>query len=311
MDESWFFPRLLDGLLSPFFYLVSPGKRLFLGHLLMATLLAYWVYRRGQQRRSFLSYILHPKIWLGDSARIDYALAFINGLMKALILGPWVFAGFAIAFEVSEGLHHSLGRVEDPPSLGLALGLYTLAMVLVGDLCSYLVHYAMHRVPFLWAIHQTHHSATHLNPVTQYRIHPIELLINNGRSILVFGVVTGCFDYWVQHRIEALSFLGVNILRFGFLAWGSNLRHSHVELRYWPWLERILISPHQHQIHHDSSQANQTKNLGAIFAIWDLLFGTLRSSTEVAKITFGLAPDHPAQTSLWRNLWPQKPSDDP
>ena len=309
MDPSWLYPRLIDGLLTPFDYLISPGKRLFWGHLLMAFLLAYWVYKRSHQRRSFVRYIFNPTVWLGDSARIDYSLAFINGLVKVLILGPWIFAGFAIAFEVSEGLHSLFGRIETHPSITTALALYTLSIVIVGDFCSYVVHYAMHRVPFLWAVHQTHHSATHLNPVTQYRIHPLELLINNGRSILVFGVITGCFDYWVQQRIEPISFLGVNVLRFGFLAWGSNLRHSHVKLRYWSWLERILISPYQHQIHHDTNAENHTKNLGAIFAIWDGFFGTLKRSRKVSKLRFGLGNKHPAETSLWRNLWPKIPRD--
>ena len=90
----------------------------------------------------------------------------------------------------------------------------------------------MHKLPFLWEFHKIHHSATSLNPLTQYRIHPFELIINNIRSILIFGLVTGLFDYLSAHQIDKLVFLGVNVFHFIFLLLGANLRHSHVKLKY-------------------------------------------------------------------------------
>ena len=69
---------------------------------------------------------------------------------------------------------------------------------------------------------------------------------------------------------------------------GSNLRHSHIGIRYWWWLEYILISPAQHQLHHSISVKHYDKNFGAAFAIWDWLFGSLLHSVEFDEIKLGI-----------------------
>ena len=304
MFDASLIVRIFDGLTQPFAYIFTPDKRLYFVHLIFALVLAYWVYKRSKQQGSFWRYIFAPKVWLSASAKIDYSVALINGVLKSLLIGPWIFFGFAIAFEVSNGLLDVFGRPSGEPSTKLAIAAYTVVIVVVGDFATYVLHLAMHKVPILWSFHRTHHAATSLNPVTQYRIHPVEMLLNTLRSIVVFGLVTGCFDYWTQQRIEPMTFLGVNVLHFAFLFWGSNLRHSHVKLRFWPRLERLLISPYQHQIHHSDQRHHQTHNLGSIFALWDRLFGTLMTSNEVDKIQFGLGEDHPTRKSLRHNLWP-------
>ena len=43
----------------------------------------------------------------------------------------------------------------------------------------------MHKIPILWEFHKIHHSATSLNPITQYRLHPLELLINTLENIAI------------------------------------------------------------------------------------------------------------------------------
>ena len=72
-----------------------------------------------------------------------------------------------------------------------------------------------------------------------------------------------------------------------FHSLGSNLRHSHVKIRYPKIIERILISPGQHQIHHSTEKKHFDKNFGVAFAIWDLMFGSLVLS-EKASHKFGL-----------------------
>tara|TARA_B100001250_G_C19636446_1_gene716197 strand:- start:387 stop:917 length:531 start_codon:yes stop_codon:yes gene_type:complete len=160
----------------------------------------------------------------------------------------------------------------------------------------------MHRVPFLWEFHKIHHSATSLNPITQYRIHPIELIINNIRGVVVFGLVTGFFDYLSAHSIDKLLFLGANLFHFVFLLFGANLRHSHVKLRYPRFLEFIFISPFQHQIHHSSSASHFNKNMGSKFAIWDWLFGTLVLSKDVRRLRFGIGSESSSHYNLYRSI---------
>jgi hypothetical protein len=65
------------------------------------------------------------------------------------------------------------------------------------------------------------------------------------------------------------------------------LRHSHIKIRYPKIIERIFISPGQHQIHHSTEKKHFDKNFGVAFAIWDLMFGSLAFS-EKATHRFGL-----------------------
>lgn len=54
-------------------------------------------------------------------------------------------------------------------------------------------------------------------------------------------------------------------------------------------MEHILISPAQHQLHHSSDPRHHDKNYGEVFAIWDLMFGTLFVPDGPEKLTFGIA----------------------
>ena len=78
------------------------------------------------------------------------------------------------------------------------------------------------------------------------------------------------------------------MLVFIFNVLGANLRHSHISISYWRWLENIFISPAQHQIHHSVEAKHYNKNYGAILAIWDNLTKTLYFSDKQQNITFGL-----------------------
>jgi sterol desaturase/sphingolipid hydroxylase (fatty acid hydroxylase superfamily) len=54
-------------------------------------------------------------------------------------------------------------------------------------------------------------------------------------------------------------------------------------------LEHILISPAQHHIHHSIERKHYNKNYGEVFAIWDLMFGTLYVLKGYEKLSFGLS----------------------
>jgi sterol desaturase/sphingolipid hydroxylase (fatty acid hydroxylase superfamily) len=162
----------------------------------------------------------------------------------------------------------------------------------------------MHKVPFLWEFHKIHHSATVLNPFTQYRIHPIELIINNIRGIIIKGFVTGLFMYLANGNISLLTFITVNVFNFIFLFWGANLRHSNVKLKYFNFLEYILISPFQHQIHHSNDPKHYDTNMGSRLAIWDYLFKTLVRSKSVNQIQYGLGEkEDPKYNTFFKNLF--------
>ncbi|MDA9612257.1 sterol desaturase family protein [Flavobacteriales bacterium] len=283
-------------------YFVNTNKRIHVLYLLTSGLLAFYVYKKSSIKSSFIKYLFPKKIWLSKSAFVDYSLFCFNSLVKILLIGPYVIFGFYIAFYTDEFLTDTFGFPKESIGITQTLVFYTIALTVLNDLFSYLIHFCMHKLPFLWEFHKIHHSATSLNPLTQYRIHPLELIINNIRSILIFGLVTGLFDYLSAHQIDKLVFLGVNIFHFIFLLLGANLRHSHVKLKYPKFLEYILISPFQHQIHHSNNPKHFSKNMGSKFALWDWMLGTLVLSKSAGRISFGVDKDTSQFDSLLKNL---------
>jgi len=206
----------------------------------------------------------------------------------------------AIATALYYALHDveflSRGVFSDAPT-GVIIALFTATIFVVDDFTKYLLHRWMHRWPLLWAIHKTHHSATTMTPITVYRTHPLEGILYGMRSAVAQGTVMAVFLFLFGSAVDLYTVLGVNVMSFVFHVTGSNLRHSHIAIHYWPWLEHILISPAQHQIHHSIARKHHDKNFGVAFAVWDWLFGSLHLSERDADLTFGLQSSeaHPSR----------------
>ena len=283
-------------------YFVNTEKRVHILYLFSSIFLAFFVYKKSEINTSFLKYLFPKKIWVSKSAFVDYSLFCFNSLIKIVFIAPHVIIGFYIAFYVNEFLLLLFGVTNYTLGVWQTIVLYTISLTIIGDFFSYIVHALMHKVPFLWEFHKIHHSATSLNPITQYRIHPVELIINNLRSVIVFGLVTGFFDYLSSHTVDRLLFLGANVFHFIFLLFGANLRHSHVKLSYPKILEFIFISPLQHQIHHSNNPIHFNKNMGSKFALWDWFFGTLILSKNVGKLRFGIGKESVNHDNLYKTV---------
>ncbi|NQY66283.1 MAG: sterol desaturase family protein [Flavobacteriales bacterium] len=284
-------------------YLLSPRKRVYALYLITSLLLAYYVYRKSNLKITFFGYLFKREYWTSESAIVDYLFILFNTLVKVLVIAPFLIYSLTITEGVNEYLISSFGAFSvDISPIALSIT-YTLSIVIVTDFFTYIIHHLLHRVPFLWKFHKVHHSATVLNPFTQYRIHPVELIISNIKGIVIKGLITGLFFYIANGSISLLTFLGINILDFAFMFVGANLRHSHVRLKYFDFLENILISPFQHQIHHSNKKEHFDTNLGSRLAIWDYLFGTLIKSDSVKEIHFGLGErEDPNYNSFRKNL---------
>ncbi len=269
-------------------YFNTPDKRIYLPYLAVSVILAYYVYHKRANKNGFFSYIFNKRVWLSQSAYVDYLFFVFNALVKILLIIPFLHYGFLITFYVNEALVTHLGYIGSPLNTGIAIILYSLSLAILTDFAVYLLHLAMHKYPILWEFHKIHHSARSMNPFTQYRLHPIELILNNILNIIIFGIVTGVFTYLVSGGINKWMFLGIDVLTLIFFVCGANLRHSHVQLRYFNFLEYIFISPLQHQIHHSQSREHWNKNMGSRLAIWDWMFGTLYLSKDVTRLSFGI-----------------------
>ena len=294
---------IIESLKMPLQSVIDAESRLHILYLFSSLGLAFYVFKKSKEQGSFWSYVFRKDVWLSRSAFVDYGLIFLNSFFKVFLIGPYFILGFYLSYKLEAFLPQVIGYPNQGLSETATIVWYSLTLIIVSDLATYLVHGLMHYVPFFWEFHKVHHSATSLNPVTQYRVHPVELVINNAKAILVLGLVTGVFRHLSAHPIEELTLIGANVFSFAFLFFGSNLRHSHIPLQYFGWLEYVFISPFQHQIHHSNAAHHFNKNLGSKLAIWDWMFGTLVRSSSVESVEFGIGKEEESQyNSIWKNL---------
>jgi sterol desaturase/sphingolipid hydroxylase (fatty acid hydroxylase superfamily) len=265
-------------------YFINPNKRLFWIYIISSILLAivYFYFSKKNTRVIFSS-----KLWLHPSAKLDYYYFFLSYFINIFLLIPFIISAKTIAFSVNKFLYDQFDYFENSYfSYEMIIFMYTVSIFLVSDFSRYWLHRFLHTIPFLWEFHKIHHSAKVLTPITFYRVHPVENFLFGLRYSLSIGLVTGVFIYFFGAMIDIYMIFGVNAFIFIFSIFGSNLRHSHVAISYGRFIEKWLISPKQHQIHH--SRKHFDKNYGGYIAIWDRIFGTLCLSNSVKVMKFGL-----------------------
>lgn len=279
-------------------YIVDANKRIYYVYLLSSLIIAsIYLYHKPKQVKVNLT----RKLWLHPSAKLDYSYFFLSNMIKVLLIYPIVLSAKNVALGTSLYLVDNFGYIRVSMNYELILVLYTLTLFIVSDFTRYLLHRLLHTIPFLWEFHKVHHSAKVLTPMTFYRVHPIENFLFGFRYALTIGCVTGVFIYFFGSRIGIVEVIGVNVLLFVFSILGSNLRHSHIKLTYPTWLEKILISPYMHQIHHSTKYYN--KNFGGYLSIWDNLFNSLQLSKYTTTIKFGIAKNEMQNfTTSWQLL---------
>lgn len=283
MSSLW---TLTERLAAPW---VDPVSRTWWPSLLLAAAVAAVVHLwRGGGVRSVLSDGLGLGLWRNRSAWVDVQLLLVRLLLRIVGALPQLGGTFALA----TGLVMTLDRWVGRPDLHVASAtavtlLYSVVLFVVSDASRYVLHRWLHRVPALWSLHQVHHSAEVLTPVTFHRTHPLETLLYEARGVLATGVTAGLF-YWVfRDRAVAWSLFGVNALGIVFNLVTGNLRHSHVWLRYPAAVERWLLSPAQHQLHHSADPADHG-NYGVWLSVWDRLAGSLVIAGATPPVRFGV-----------------------
>ncbi|SLN72179.1 Fatty acid hydroxylase superfamily protein [Falsiruegeria litorea R37] len=281
----------LDQIGTIFSDFINPKKRIFVGYLVLSILiaLAFLVVIRRSSTKGAVGTIFDRRVLFSRSAIADYKIFVINQVITMLV-SPLLLTQIAIATAVFFFLHRfefiTSGQFENT-SAPLVVALFSVTLFVVDDLTKYLLHRWMHRFPILWSIHKVHHSATTMTPITVYRVHPFEAVLYASRGALAQGPVVALFLFLFGSTVSLATVVGVNVLVFVFHVTGANLRHSHIQIGYWRWLEFFLISPAQHQIHHSVAKRHHDRNFGAALAIWDWMFGTLHLSQK-EPLTFGL-----------------------
>ena len=265
-------------------YIVTSHQRIFWLYALSSVLIAtVYIKLYPQTAREYKE----RKIWLHKSALMDYKYFVIIAFIKVAFIIPLILSSKDVSLWTTLFLQDSFGymsAIKMPREFIVVL--YTLSIFIVGDFTRYWLHRLLHTVPFLWKIHEVHHSAEVLNPLTFYRVHPVENILFGIRYALSVGLITGVFIYLFGAGIGLIQIVGANLFVFIFGLLGANLRHSHIPLRYGDILEKVFISPYQHQLHH--SVAFTHKNFGGALALWDWMFQTLHIEKTRTDIEYGI-----------------------
>lgn len=268
----------------------NPQKRVFIWYLLSASLIGiFWliIYQKKTVSNSFKE-IFSRKIWFSYSARSDYSLLVINKAIMAFI-SPVLISQVVIATFWFELLHQwSIPDSADDWPKWLIMSLFTFSLFLLDDASKYLLHRCLHKSQILWRFHRVHHSATTLTPLTIFRTHPVEGILFVLRSAIIQGVCIGVFVFFFGSQLDLISVLGLNLLIFVFNVLGANLRHSNVPIHYPKSVERWLMSPAQHHIHHSTEQRHFDRNFGVVLTVWDRLGDSFHHSETNKKLCFGV-----------------------
>ena len=291
--------QYFDQLIGP---LLDPRKRVFLGYLGTALLITLTVRFMSEKsgKYALIASVFSPRAWWSQSARLDYLVLMINQaltlglagrLITKLTVGTLLFEAMHIWFD---------GRPMTGQELPgwLVASCFTATLFLLDDFSKYVVHRTLHAVPLLWSFHKVHHTAETLTPFTVYRTHPVEGVIFALRASVTQGLAIAVFIFFFGDKADLLTVLGASVFLFAFNATGSNLRHSHVWISYGLTLERFLISPAQHQIHHSTASQHRDRNFGAVLAIWDRIFGSLELAGKPQTLTFGVQQETAATHDL-------------
>jgi sterol desaturase/sphingolipid hydroxylase (fatty acid hydroxylase superfamily) len=238
------------------------------------------------------------------SCKLDGLFVVAHWVTHVLLLGPLLVFNIAAAVGVDRLLVALFGApsaVVDAPWVHPAI--VAVALVLT-DFGYYGAHALLHRYPLLWELHKVHHSAEYLIPISRRRLHPVEEVFDSAVVMLFVGSWLGVTAYVFGLPIQDVGIAGVdayfvlNALAF------YHLRHSHIPMSF-GWLDRWLISPAQHHVHHSIAPEHLGRNLGTLFAFWDRMFGTWAPSVAYDDLTLGLLPEDQPQDymSVPRLYW--------
>jgi sterol desaturase/sphingolipid hydroxylase (fatty acid hydroxylase superfamily) len=162
---------------------------------------------------------------------------------------------------------------------------------IVQDFTGYWLHRLNHRVNVFWNRHIIHHSSEEFNLSCALR-QSISETIHFGAILMIPAAVLG---------VPAAIFAVLGPIHLFMQFW----YHTRL-IDKMGWLEKIIVTPSHHRVHHGINPEYLDKNYSAIFIIWDKLFGTFQPELVEVKPVYGIL--RPANTwnpiiINYKHLW--------
>ena len=160
--------------------------------------------------------------------------------------------------------------------------------IVLMDLTFYYWHRANHRIRLLWRFHNVHHIDPDLDVSTSYRFHFVEIAYSCiFRVVQMLVVGADPVTYVIYETVFSVE---------------TMLHHSNARmpLELERWLNRLIVTPRMHGIHHSAVATETNSNYGVIFPWWDRLHRTLLLNVSQSSLRIGV-PGYlePNDNRLW------------
>ncbi len=157
---------------------------------------------------------------------------------------------------------------------------------LAWDFCYYWFHRFSHEVSVLWAAHAVHHQSEDYNLSTALR---------QTSTGFLFGWIFYLPLFLIGFPLEVLITVNAINLIYQFWVHTQMVRRLGV-------LDRILVTPSNHRVHHAQNERYIDKNYGGMLILWDRFFGTFEDENEEEPVVFGVRKPLANLNPFWANL---------
>ncbi len=149
---------------------------------------------------------------------------------------------------------------------------YLVAFLCI-DFAGYWVHRWSHHINVFWNLHIIHHSSEEFNLACALR-QSISMFVNPFSFLLIPAALLGVPNAVIAtvgplHLFAQFWYHTQHINKMGFL-------------------EKIIVTPSHHRVHHAINKQYLDKNLSQILIIWDKLFGTFQPEMKEVPPVYGI-----------------------
>lgn len=183
----------------------------------------------------------------------DLGFATFGGAL--VLLGVATLVGGALAglegLSLEEPLFAGIGSRSARTALEVGVGL------VVFELVGYAYHRLAHAVPWMWRLHEVHHSSERMDWLASFRQHPLEIVLvtlAQNAPLVLLGLPLG------SHALVLLA-----------LRLNTVFVHADLQLPRGWWCE-LVATPAFHHRHHQRDGV--PRNFSAVFPWIDRLLGT-------------------------------------
>ena len=149
---------------------------------------------------------------------------------------------------------------------------YLVAFIAL-DFAGYWIHRIQHVFNFFWNGHIVHHSSEEFNLACALR----QSISSFVKIFIVFLLPAALLG--VPDKVIAI----VAPLHLFAQFWYHT---QHINKM--GWLEKIIVTPSHHRVHHAINKEYIDRNYGQIFIFWDKLFGTYQEELPNVKPVYGI-----------------------